>query len=135
MLLHRSNHCFDTVEFRRNVAAAFRQKIRARVRSYERSCHLPVLIHCPEEWLHVGDLRISLAILRRLKLALYQQRQARAIRHYTFSRQKYEALLVAIGGELALMRQMSKTGQLPAEIDSPLPTPTARCRVGPYSFL
>lgn len=51
---------------------------------------------------------ISGAILRRLKVALYQQRQARATQHYTFSRGRYEALLVALGGELAIRNALKK---------------------------
>ena len=134
-MLHQPHHSFTSPDCYRNLAIVFREKIRKRVRTYQRSRHLPALIHCPEDWRNATDQRISRAILRRLKLALYQQRQARAVCHYTFSRQKYEALLVAIGGELALTRLASKTGQHPAETDSPLPTQSRQFRAIQYSYL
>ncbi len=78
-----------------------RQIIRERVSSYDRRRLLPTLIHCPEEWLSSTRPDVAAAILRRLKLSLYQQRQARASQHYTYCRSRYDGLLVAIGGELA----------------------------------
>ena len=107
-------HYFPT-----RVAAPFRVHIRRQIPTYERARHLPRLIHCPEEWLTSQGESVQKAIFRRLKLALYQQRQARTIRHYTFSKQKYEALLVAIGGELLLQRQRLKNDQHPVGTDSP----------------
>ncbi len=134
-MLHHPNHAFEPSEIRRKTAEVFRQKIRARVQTYERPRNLPALMHCPTDWQRADDKRITHAILRRLKLALYQQRQARAIRHYTFSQQKYEALLVAIGGELALLRQPSRTGLHPAESDSRHPTRSPQFQARPCSFL
>ncbi len=86
---------------------AFRRTVREKAAKYDRRRLLPALIYCPVEWLTSNGGDVNYAILRRLSLALYQQRQARAIRHYTFSQGRYEALLVAIGGELRIRNALT----------------------------
>lgn len=85
---------------------SLRQLIRKKVLLYDRGRLLPTLIFCPREWLTSTEFVVCNAILRRLRLALYQQRQARNTRHYTFSQSRYEALLIAIGGELRIRRAL-----------------------------
>lgn len=98
----------DPVEdLRRSARRSFRRLVRERIQRYDRTKLLPALLYCPDGWLEANSMQISTAILRRLTLTLYQQRQARATLHYTYSSGRYEALLVAIGGELNIKRQLS----------------------------
>ncbi len=102
---------------RSSARAAFRRSIRARIPGYRRKKLIPTLIYCPADWLEQVSLDVCDAILRRLKLALYQQRQARAVNHYTYSLGRYTTLLVAIGGELRFRNSLLGTKALNSDAD------------------
>lgn len=93
---------YDLVEqeVRRKARQSFRRDIRRAIPNYSRARHLPALIYFPAGWLDTNSVEISNAIIRRLKIAIYQQRQAKEAKHYTYSLRRYMCLLTALGAEM-----------------------------------